>query len=602
MIVTPRSIAEALAQRAEDFVEWLLPNGKRVGTEWCVGSVKGETGDSCKIQLEGDKVGRWADFAEGDKHRGDLIDLLAFHRDIAIGAALVEACAWLGIERPEWGSRKQAEIVAIEPPDDAVGLGKAPNVVAWLRSRKISDATAKRYQLFANDKDALVFPYVVDGRLAHLKYRATREKKFWSSAGTGKHLFGWQALNPHARAVVLTEGEMDALAMAEYGFQALSIPYGAGKKGKQDWIEAEWDRLERFDTIYLSMDWDAAGHNTVQEMADRLGRERCRKLVLPGKDANACLINGVAKEQVLEAIRFAKPLDPDELKNAAEFKDRVIERYFPLPGAPQGFLLPWKGMKDLRLSWGEVSILGGYSSHGKSTVAGHILLEAAQQNVLCCLASLEFRADKALQWAVRQACGTGSPERELIGRSMDWLGERLWMVDTHKMAKLERILDVFRYAHRRYGVKLFVLDNFSKLDIPNDDFAAQGRAINMITEFTIENNVHFLLLHHLRKDENDFVSNNLSKLSLKGSSALGDMVDNIFIAWRNRKKEQWLKNPEFLDLEEKEQDKIRKQLDTLIRVEKHRDGGDEPRLPLWFDPESHLFVEQQGMKPKRYVT
>lgn len=601
MIVTPRSIAEALAQRAEEFVEWLLPNGRREGAEWCVGSVAGEAGNSCKIRIEGDKVGRWSDFAEGDKHHGDLIDLLAAHRNVGIGAALTEACQWLGIDRPEWDSKRRPEVIEVEPPDDARGLGKAPAVVAWLRSRKISDEVAKRYQLFAKGESAIVFPYVVDGKLAHLKYRATNEKKFWTSAGTGKYLFGWQGLNPRSRSVVLTEGEMDALAFAEYGFQSMSIPFGAGKKGKQDWIETEWERLERFDTIYLSMDWDAAGHNSVQEMADRLGRERCRKLVIPGKDANACLMAGVQKEKMLDAIRQAKPLDPDELKNAADFKDRVIERYYPNGNGPLGFALPWRGMRDFRLSWGETTILAGYSSHGKSTIAGHIVLEALAQDVKTCVASLEFKADKWLQWQVRQAIGRPDPSREEIGSAMDWLGENMWAIDTHRVAHLDRILAVFRYAHRRYGIKFFVLDNFSKLSIPNDDFAAQHAGINAITEFAVETDTHFLLLHHLRKDETDFVSNNLSKLSLKGSSALGDMADNILIAWRNRSKEQKLKNPEFLDLEEAEQDKIRRSLDTLLRVEKHRDGGDEPRLPLWFDQDSHLFVEVQGAKPKRYA-
>ena len=600
VIITPRSIADALAQRAEEFVSWLLPAGEKIGTDWCIGSPAGEAGKSCKIALEGDKVGRWADFA-GDEH-GDLIDLLAAHRKFGIGEAIKEAAAWLGIEQVEWSTRRPPAIVEPERPDDMQGLSAAPAVAAWLAARKITQATAQKYMLAAKGEDALVFPYMIDGKLAHLKFRATREKKFWSSSGTGKYLFGWQALNPRSRAVVLTEGEMDALAIAEYGFQALSMPYGAGKKGKLDWIETEWERLERFDTIYLSMDWDAAGHNTVQELADRLGRERCRKLMLPGgKDANAVLMADIAKDAILAAIREAKPLDPDELKNAAEFKDRVIERYYPTDNRPLGFRLPWAALRDFRMSWGETTILAGYSSHGKSTVAGHILLEACHQGVRSCLASLEFKSDKALMWSVRQACGAPNPDRELISRSMDWIGENLWMVDTHKVANLARILDVFRYAHRRYGVKFFVLDNFSKLDIPNDDFAAQGAAINKITEFAIEHDVHFLLLHHLRKDETDFLSTNMSKLSLKGSSALGDMVDNIMLGWRNRKKEQWFQNPEFNDLDEDEQNEIRRQLDTMLRIEKHRDGGDEPRLPLWFDSNSHLFVEKQGHQPKRYV-
>jgi twinkle protein len=123
----------------------------------------------------------------------------------------------------------------------------------------------------------------------------------------------------------------------------------------------------------------------------------------------------------------------------------------------------------------------------------------------------------------------------------------------------------------------------------------------MITEFSVVHNVHTILVHHLRKEETDFLTTNMSKLSLKGSSSLGDMVDSIFILWRNRSKEQKLKDPKFLELDEEEQSKLRRSLDTLLRCEKARDFDEEPRLALWFDRASHLWVERQGAKPTTYV-
>ena len=42
-----------------------LPNGRRVGAEWVVGSLGGERGRSLKIRLTGPKAGVWRDFAEG---------------------------------------------------------------------------------------------------------------------------------------------------------------------------------------------------------------------------------------------------------------------------------------------------------------------------------------------------------------------------------------------------------------------------------------------------------------------------------------------------------------------------------------------------------
>ena len=65
-------IKEMLHAQAEAVAAYLLPNGKRQGSEWCAGSVSGEPGHSLKVHLTGSKAGIWADFAEGKG--GDLLD------------------------------------------------------------------------------------------------------------------------------------------------------------------------------------------------------------------------------------------------------------------------------------------------------------------------------------------------------------------------------------------------------------------------------------------------------------------------------------------------------------------------------------------------
>lgn len=50
--------------------QW-LPGGKTLGREYCVGNLRGESGQSLRVNLE---TGKWADFAD-DKKGGDLISL-----------------------------------------------------------------------------------------------------------------------------------------------------------------------------------------------------------------------------------------------------------------------------------------------------------------------------------------------------------------------------------------------------------------------------------------------------------------------------------------------------------------------------------------------
>src|SRR5260363_262360 len=76
----------------------LLPNGKRCGSEWRVGSVRGEKGASLKVCTAGHKAGAWGDFAENIG--GGLIGLWAAVKGQTLKGAFEEARAYLGIAKP----------------------------------------------------------------------------------------------------------------------------------------------------------------------------------------------------------------------------------------------------------------------------------------------------------------------------------------------------------------------------------------------------------------------------------------------------------------------------------------------------------------------
>src|SRR3546814_15603417 len=91
-------VACLLADRAQAVCEHLLPNGRREGHEWRIGSLAGEPGQSLGIRLTGDKAGIWSDFNGGAS--GDLLDLWAGVKRVPLATALDEARAWPGLERP----------------------------------------------------------------------------------------------------------------------------------------------------------------------------------------------------------------------------------------------------------------------------------------------------------------------------------------------------------------------------------------------------------------------------------------------------------------------------------------------------------------------
>ena len=70
------AINSAALARLPEVLARLLPGGRAVGPEWHAGSLRGDRGDSLRVRMCGERAGRWADFATGEKG-GDPVSLAA---------------------------------------------------------------------------------------------------------------------------------------------------------------------------------------------------------------------------------------------------------------------------------------------------------------------------------------------------------------------------------------------------------------------------------------------------------------------------------------------------------------------------------------------
>src|SRR5260364_422556 len=91
----------------------LLPNGKRCGSEWRVGSVRGEKGASLKVCIAGHKAGVWGDFAENIG--GDLIDLGAAVKGQPLKEALKKRVRIWVSPSPHWPRRLRIAPTSVPP-------------------------------------------------------------------------------------------------------------------------------------------------------------------------------------------------------------------------------------------------------------------------------------------------------------------------------------------------------------------------------------------------------------------------------------------------------------------------------------------------------
>lgn len=586
MNMDANQLSQRMAENVTAIVEHLLPNGKKASGEWKAGSIDGDAGQSLSVRLTGAKRGTWKDFNAGNG--GDLLDLWAQCRALSIGEAMKEVKSFLNIreEMPQ-----KAEATYKRPQKPNCTAPKAP-VRDWLLSRGISDETMAAFKIAEQrrgNSTYAVFPYLRDGELVNAKYRNVDEKKDMRQEGGAEPcLFGWHLIDPKARSVVICEGEIDCMTLHQLGIPALSVNAGAGN---YQWIENDWDRLQRFSDIFICYDDDDAGQKGAREVVQRLGMERCRVMLLDGfKDPNEALQDGATREHFDHYMRSARALDPDELRSAADFMGEVKSLFYPSRDSIQNPLLKFSGDS---FDWfefrpGEVTIWTGFNGHGKSLLLNQVLIGIMTQGEKTCVFSGEMTPAQQGKRTVKQISGIDRPSPEFIDHIGSWLRDRMWLFNLVGSATIDRLLEVFAYAKRRYGIRHFVIDSLMMTDVPEDGagaFSAQKDAMRKLRAFVTANGAHIHLVAHPRKAQDE--SRAPGKLDVSGSSKLTDAADNVFSVWSARKEDG---DP---DVEKP---------DALLELHKNRNGDvQHKKLWLYFNRDAMQFSKHVSRRPFQHI-
>ena len=301
-------------------------------------------------------------------------------------------------------------------------------------------------------------------------------------------------------------------------------------------------------------------------------------------------MNGMDSDSILEYMERAKFFDPDELCSAGDLLQETIEAFEHRDTGL--FTSPWASLNNnFKFRAGELTLVNGVNGHGKTELVGHIAIDAMSQGVRTCIASLELKPGKMLARLTRQTICTSSPKREEIIMTNEWFSDRLWVFKLTGTAKADRLLEIFAYARRRYGIDLFVIDNLAKCGLDEEDYGGQKEFIDTLCDFKNEHNCHVLLVTHARKTNEAAPT---GKMDVKGTGALTDMPDNVMAVWRNIPRELAQRKAErmgYESLDKDEQTAIQMPA-SMIRLLKQREGegwiGD---IGANFDSRSHQFIE-----------
>lgn len=190
---------------------------------------------------------------------------------------------------------------------------------------------------------------------------------------------------------------------------------------------------------------------------------------------------------------------------------------------------------------GEVSIISGNNSSGKSSWINSLLLNIIDQGKKVALWSGELPAYILKVWIQMVAAGKYylRPSKKDfgkyyvpadIGEKIDrWMDGKFFLYNNDYTNKWEQIFHDMEQLCT-IGVKMFILDNLFSLDIDlfdGDKNNKQKELILQICQFAKSKQVHLMLVAHPRK-----VTTLLRKTDISGSSDLSNAVDNVFIVHR----------------------------------------------------------------------
>ena len=446
-------------------------------------------------------------------------------------------------------------------------------VYKYLQGRGFTDETIKHFRIGAEEK-IIKFPYFKNGILSNIKHRdITDKKKMWQEKDAEPLLFNRD--NIEGNVLIICEGEFDAMALYQYGIEAVSVPNGAS--GLQ-WIEQEWDYLESYQHINICFDQDEAGKEGAAKLAARIGLWRCSLIKLPLKDANECLLKGIKAEEII--ICFNTPIDltPETIVSPDYFTDK-IQQLFAMGAKMFGTPTAWEELDGLLKGWrgGELTVWSGRNGSGKSTIINQVILDITAKGEKSCIYSGEMPPERYLRWAIIQHKENDKPSPFAISESLAWMTRKLYILNITNTITPDKLLEDFEYAARRYGCKHFVIDSLMKITLnENDEYNQQKQFVSRLTDFVKNFNAHIHLVAHPRKTQND--QDEPGKVDIKGSSHITDLAHNVIVLYRTSQEQK-----------EKAKKKNIIAADMLLYVKKNREFGNEGRIQMFFNEQSKKF-------------
>ena len=477
------------------------------------------------------------------------------------GVWLCHHCDWRGSLKSGEESRSKPPKRIVKPQFEKPST-VPPMVRDWFAKRGIPEEVVARHCIalqtvympqLEEEVPCLAFPYIRKGETLNIKYRALSEKAFRQIKDAEKILYGLDDLTePWA---VIVEGECDKLALDVAGIpNAVSVPDGAPPAGSKP-SETKFEyllncaaQLDPLTKIVLAVDNDLPGKTLEEELARRLGPERCWRVTWPEgcKDANEVVLRHGAAS-LRQCIDEAKPFPLEGVVRVEDLAEDVIRLY--REGLRGGVPTGWNSVdQHYTVRPGELTIVTGIPSHGKSQFLDALAVNLARGHEwaigICSPENLPVARHlaKLIEQYTGQPFREGPQERLPQGEllpALQWLDDHFVFLAPEETLTLTALLQTARSLVTRHGIRGLIIDPWNEFDHTRPSGHTETdyicASLTQVRRFARNHGVHVWLVAHpqklYRREDGSYPVP--TPYDISGSAHWRNKADNCLTVWRD---------------------------------------------------------------------
>ncbi len=483
---------------------------------------------------------------------GNGITFLMKHQ----GKSYIEAVKWIAAQNnitvEEVGAIKKTQ----KPVPRLETLSK--EVIEYFEKRCITNNTLIRFKVTESlewmpkaqaEVKAVCFNYYRNEQLVNIKFRA-KNKDFKMAKDAELIFYNLDAIKNETTCYI-TEGEIDCMSLYEAGiFNVVSVPNGASatQAAKLEYLDNCFEYFLDKTKIVLVTDNDAAGKRLEEELARRIGFEKCYVVKYSDKckDANEVLVK-YGKEELRNILETAKRYPLYGEITIEDMYETLNDFFFE--GYPVGYDCKVSEEFDQHLKFypGQLTIVTGIPGSGKSEFVDWIMTGLATHHswnwgVCSFECPPEIHVTKLAEKLTNKAFAFRSNpmhrmtqnefEKSLVTINSHFHFMNLSLIDI----TIDGIIAKAEEFVKRYGINGFLFDPWNCIEAKDDTTNYILQCLNKLINFLEKYRVHGFLVAHptkLKKDLNTkkYVIPNLYDIS--GSAHFFNRTHNGLSVYRD---------------------------------------------------------------------